>query len=123
MSISYPPSAMQSRPGTKDSSRGFGLRNTLIVLLTLLLFTAACERQSPVDKAAKQLARAREEVKRGKVGAAIIAYRQAVHNDPRLAAAHLELGKLYADRQDYVNGFQQLSMAVDLDGSNDAARL
>lgn len=93
-----------------------------MALGVLLLSSAACESLTPAQKAQKQLAIARTDAKSGKVSESIIAYRQAIQNDPKLAVAHYELGKLYEERQEFINAFRQLSQAVDLDGSNSDAR-
>lgn len=95
----------------------------LLTLGVLFVSSVACQTLTPAQKAQKQLATARKDVQSGKVSEAIIAYRQAVQNDPKLAVAHYELGKLYEEHQEYINAFRQLSQAVDLDGSNIDARL
>ena len=105
------------------SNKGRIVRDKLILLVLLLLLSAGCQQQSPMEKAQLGLVKAREYVKRQKVSQAIIEYRRAIQNDPKLSAAHFELGKIYLDHQDYSEASRQLNAVVKLDGSNLAARL
>src|SRR5579872_7559046 len=92
--------------------------------LLLLLVTAAsgCQKLTPQQMALKQLESARKDAREGNASRAIIEYRRAIESDPKLAVAHFELGKLYNQNRDALNAYRQLSSAVQLDGSNLAAR-
>src|SRR5690348_1035867 len=97
-------------------------RCALSVLMAVVLVAAGCQKTTPQQKALKQVDRARKDAKQGDVSRAIIEYREAIQYDPKLAIAHFELGKLYAQSGDLLNAFRQVSQAVDLDGSNRDAR-
>ncbi len=95
----------------------------LALLMSLVLFVAACTQLSPEQRAQEQLAKARTDVKQGKVDEAIIEYRRAIQTDSKLAVLHFELSKLYVGRQDYLSGAKQLNIAVQLEPSNREAHL
>src|SRR5690242_3496591 len=95
---------------------------TMCVVTMLMLFLA-CQTLTPQQRALKQLAIARKDAKDGKNSQAIIEYRKALESDPKLAIAHFELGQLYLGNKDLLSGFRQVSMAVQLDGSNVEARM
>src|SRR5215471_18621415 len=99
------------------------LRIWLVLLLPSILLFSACERLTPQQQADKYLAKAREDVKAGKKADAIIEYRRAIQADSGRALLHFELGQLYVERQDLIDGAWQLSAAVSLDPSNFRARL
>lgn len=88
----------------------------------LLLILGACK-GTPEQQAQELVTKAREFARQGKKNAAIIQYRRAIQIDPRLAITHLELGKLYAQQEDYMNAVQQLNTAVEIDPSLRDARL
>src|SRR4029077_10072089 len=84
---------------------------------------AACQTGTPQQRAQKLLAKAQQDAKRGKTNRAIIEYRRAIQDDPKLAIAHFELGRLYSEGpESALDGFRELTLAVDLDSSNLAAR-
>ena len=95
----------------------------LALLMSLVLFGVCCSKVPPEQRAQEQLAKAREYTKQGKINEAIIEYRRAIQTDSKIAVLHSELGKLYVDRQDYINGSRQLATAVQLDPSDKEARL
>lgn len=95
---------------------------TVSLLMALMLAAAGCQKLTPQQKALKQVESARNDVQRGNVTRAMIEYRQAIQNDPKLAIAHFEIGKLYENNHDLVNAYRELSQAVNLDGSNREAR-
>ena len=102
--------------------RAHGILAGLLCLL-MLAFVSACKQLTPAQKAQQQLAAAREDVNRGKTAEAIIEYRKALQADPSIATAHYELGQLYVNAGDYLNGTRQMTAAIELDGANSAARL
>src|SRR5229473_1434287 len=95
---------------------------TFSVLLSVVCSLVSCE-QDPMARAQRQFNNAERHAKEGKTATAIIEYRRALQSNPKLIAAHFQLGKLYLDSQDYSNAFQQLSTVVKLDPSSNAARL
>ncbi len=99
------------------------LQTALVFLVSCALCLTGCKKLSPEQLAEQQLAKARESAKQGKVNEAIIEYRRAIQSDSTLPVLHLELAKLYLDRQDYLNGAQQLGIAIQLDPPNREAHL
>jgi len=94
-----------------------------VILAALATVLTACNRLTPLQRSQRELATARTDVKLGKISESIIEYRRALQDDPKLEVAHFELGELYIGEGDYLNGSRHLTAAVDLDGSNFAARL
>ncbi len=111
------------RAGSMLQPGRFALRTRLALLVFLVICGTACKQSSPTQLAQERLTKAREYAKQGKVDEAIIEYRRAIQADSKLAILHFELSKLYIDRQDYLSGAQQLNITVQLEPSNQEARL
>jgi Tfp pilus assembly protein PilF len=119
-----PTRSLCQRPhaGSKRARSGQACAAGILSMLFVIL-SSACSHMTPAQKAQQQLEAARADVRKGKSADAIIEYRRALQADPRLAAAHFELGQLYVKSGDYTAGGRQLTAAVELDGSNSDARL
>lgn len=98
-------------------------KNGFVVALVTASLLVGCSRMTPTERAQKELSDARQSTEEGKTSVAIIEYRRALQDDPKLAVAHFELGKLFVKQGDLLTGFRQLNASVELDGSNADARL
>ena len=104
----------------------FGTQVISRVLLLLLLATlgvvVGC-RRNPMVEAQKHLQNAQKKAAEGKIPEAIVEYRRAVQNNPKLVTAQLELGKMFLKNKDPQNAFKQFAIVMQLDPNNTEARL
>jgi tetratricopeptide (TPR) repeat protein len=107
----------------KDNHRSVNRSIRMVLLLGALVGAAACNRLTRGQQAQKLLTQARQDAQAEKSNQAIIDYRRAIQSDPKLAVAHFELGQLYVQRLDYLNGMRQFSFVVESDPGNAPARL
>lgn len=93
-----------------------------LLLVAVLGVTVGCKKNPQVE-AQKHLLNAQKESAAGKTSEAIVEYRRAIQNNPKLTTAHLELGKLFLQTKDFQNAFKQFSIVMKLDPNNADARL
>jgi len=92
------------------------------VLGIFLCLFAGCTRD-PLKKARYHFEQGQRWASRGKVGEAIVEYRRAIQNDPKMTPAHWELAQLYLKQKESLNAFRELSTVVRLDPAHRDARL
>ena len=95
----------------------------LLLLMVLSLGLAVGCKKNPQVEAQKHLKKAQEEAAQGKTSEAIVEYRRAIQNNPKLPQAHLALGKLFLQNKELQNAFKQFAIATKLDPNNADARL
>lgn len=95
-------------------------RLTPLFCLFMVALLSGCQKSSTAQQ---HLTRAEDDAKRGNVNEAIIEYRRAIQGDPKLVLPHFKLGRIYFDRRDYTNAFEQLSETVRLEPANLEARI
>lgn len=110
------------------SGSGVNFQRKAISQLVLLLLVASLGaaigcRKNPQVEAQKHLQKAEQEAAAGKTSEAIVEYRRAIQNNPKLVNAHLALGKLFLKTRDFQNAFKQFALAIKLDPNNVDARL
>jgi cellulose synthase operon protein C len=90
-------------------------------LILGILFLVSCA--SPQQKYAHHLEQAEHWATAGKTDEAILEYRRAIQVNPRAAAPHTALAKIYIGRNDYPNAYREVSTVQKNDPNNHDAKL
>ena len=93
-----------------------------ILILASLVLLASCT-SDPNKLKLKYLASGEHYFEAGKYPEAVIQFRNALAIDPRMAAAHLQLGRAYLALKNPESAYREINECVTLDPNNTDAQL
>jgi tetratricopeptide (TPR) repeat protein len=96
-------------------------RICLCLLVTEVLLLVGCA--TPQQKFAHHLEQAEHWAAAGKTNEAVLEYRRAIQINPKAAAPHLAIAKIFRDREDYINAYREASTVEKNDPGNPEAQL